>query len=161
LLKGRCWVSWGKSVVGKTRWRDVNVPPSLLGFDGESEFDLLCLWRECQLEYEWSGDSSFTEIVDVPDTFCGCGGCAPVALLVLENLLLGGFGGLVVYRQASDGRIDLGKWSRHDEIDGWVMEEDGREEEKRKKEEEGREQVTTFPRPKSRMSSAYERLRRS
>jgi hypothetical protein len=41
-----------------------------------------------------------------------------VALVVLENLLLGGFGGFVVYRQASDSRVDLGKWNRHGEIDG-------------------------------------------
>lgn len=65
------------------------------------------------------GETVLTKIIDVPDTFCCRGGDAPVALLILGNLFLGGFGGFVVYRQASDGRIDLGEWNRHDgQMDG-------------------------------------------
>jgi hypothetical protein len=59
-----------------------------------------------------------TEILDAPDTFSSGRGGTSVALVVLGNLLLGRFGGFVVYRQASDSRVDLGKWNRHDEMDG-------------------------------------------
>jgi hypothetical protein len=51
-----------------------------------------------------------TQVFDIPDF----GRFGWGALMRLLDFLLGGFGGFVVYRQASDGRVDLGERHRHD-----------------------------------------------